>query len=110
MILVTMKILFAMLSGSVVLMMQNTPPDAAALQRMAARFAPTGVTADITSLPQSERSALMKMIDAAKVIDAIFLRQVWAGNEALLLDLLQDQSPLGRARLHYFMVNKGPWS
>jgi Peptidase family M49 len=105
-----MKILFAMLLGSIVLMMQNTPPDAAALQRMAARFAPTDVTADITSLPPSEHLALMKMIEAAKVMDAIFLRQVWAGNEPLLLDLLQDQSPLGRARLHYFMVNKGPWS
>src|SRR5262249_20336001 len=42
--------------------------------------------------------------------DAIFLRQVWAGNESVLLDLIRDQSPLGRARLHYFMINKGPWS
>src|SRR5207302_8967926 len=76
----------------------------------AARFAPTDITADLSSLPPAERSALAKLIEAAKVMDGIFLRQVWAGNEAMLLDLLKDQSPLGRARLHYFLINKGPWS
>jgi hypothetical protein len=53
---------------------------------------------------------LTKLVEAAKVMDGIFLRQVWAGNEAMLLDLLRDQSRLGRARLHYFLINKGPWS
>ena len=28
----------------------------------------------------------------------------------MLLDLAGDQSPEGRARLHYFLINKGPWS
>src|SRR4030095_7418978 len=42
-------------------------------------------------------------------MDALFLRQVWAGNQALLLDLSQDRSPLGQARLHAFLQNKGPW-
>src|SRR5207302_670720 len=41
---------------------------------------------------------------------AIFLRQVWAGNSSMLLALLADRSPLGRARVHAFLVNKGPWS
>src|SRR5690606_19718952 len=36
--------------------------------------------------------------------------QVWAGNETLLLELLEDRSPLGEARLRYFLINKGPWS
>src|SRR5207302_7267210 len=40
----------------------------------------------------------------------LFLRQVWAGNDAMLLDLVKDQTPTGRARLHYFLINKGPWS
>ena len=50
------------------------------------------------------------MVEAAKVFDALFLRQVWDGNETLLLDLSRDDSPLGRARRHYFLINKGPWS
>jgi hypothetical protein len=28
----------------------------------------------------------------------------------MLADLARDQSPEGRARLHYFLINKGPWS
>jgi hypothetical protein len=43
-------------------------------------------------------------------MDALFLEQVWAGNEALLTSLLGDESPVRRARLHYFLINKGPWS
>ena len=77
---------------------------------MAARFAPVDLTADIAALPANERQALAKMVEAAKVFDALFLRQVWDGNETMLLDLARDGSPLGRARLHYFLINKGPWS
>jgi hypothetical protein len=105
-----MKTLLIVLLSIMVLTMQNKLPDAASIERMAARFAPTDVTADITGLPGSERTALLKLIEAAKVMDGIFLRQVWAGNETVLLDLIKDQTPLGRARLHYFMINKGPWS
>ena len=43
-------------------------------------------------------------------MDTLFLRQAWAGNETLLLDLARDRTPLGRARLRYFVLNKGPWS
>jgi hypothetical protein len=80
------------------------------LETMAARFAPVDLSADIFTLPANERQALVKLVEAAKVFDALFLRQVWDGNESQLLDLARDNSPLGRARLHYFLINKGPWS
>ena len=64
----------------------------------------------LSTLPPNERQALAKLVEAAKVFDALFLRQVWAGNEPMLLTLLGDTSELGRARLHYFLINKGPWS
>jgi len=80
------------------------------LESMAARFAPVDLTADISKLPDNERKALAKLVEAAKVFDALFLRQVWNGNESVLLDLMRDGSPLGRARLHFFLINKGPWS
>ncbi|MGE5049597.1 MAG: dipeptidyl-peptidase 3 family protein [Deltaproteobacteria bacterium] len=85
-------------------------PDAATLRKMAARFAPTEVTADLSRLPAREREALAKMVEAARLMDTIYLRQAWAGNEPLLLRLSQDASPLGRARLHLFVIDKGPWS
>ena len=84
-------------------------PDAAALNKLSARFAPVDLVVDIQALPAGERAALVELIAAAKIMDALFLRQVWAGNETLLLDLLRDRSPLGQARLHAFLQNKGPW-
>ena len=84
--------------------------DTAGLQQMTARFTPTEISADLSTLSATDRKVLAKLIEASKIIDAIFLRQVWAGNEAMLLDLVRDPTPLGRARLHYFLINKGPWS
>jgi len=88
----------------------HTDPMVQQLQSMTARFAPVDLTADISGLPANERRALAKLVEAAAVLDALFLRQVWPGNEGLLLTLLRDESELGRARLHYFLINKGPWS
>ena len=85
-------------------------PDAAALRRAEARFAPVDLRVDLSRLPPSERAALAKLVEAARVMDALFLRQVWAGNEALLLALARDETPLGRARLQAFLRYKGPWS
>jgi hypothetical protein len=85
-------------------------PDEAHLRAMTARFAPVDIGADVTGLPASERTALVRMIEAARVLDPLYLRQVWGGNGALLLELMADRSSLGQARLHAFLVNRGPWS
>jgi len=85
------------------------PPDAAALNKLSARLAPVDLKVDVQALPAGERAALAELIAASKIMDALFLRQVWAGNGTLLLDLIQDRSPLGQARLHAFLQNKGPW-
>jgi len=85
-------------------------PDAARLEAMAARFAPVPIGADISKLPANERQALARLVEAARILDPLFVRQSWAGSEALLMQLLADTTPLGRARLHYFLINKGPWS
>jgi len=85
-------------------------PDLAELRRQTARYAPVELNPDLSRLPEGERRALAKMVEAAYVLDAIYLRQVWAGNESLLLQLAQDPTPLGRERLRAFVLNKGPWS
>jgi len=74
------------------------------------RFAPTTLTANTASLSPNDRQALLKIVAAAKLFDALYLRQIWSGNAALLKKLQANQSLLGRMRLHYFMINKGPWS
>src|SRR3982751_4552387 len=89
---------------------QQNDDAARELEARAARFAPVDLSADLSAIPDNERQALKRLVLASKIIDALFLRQVWAGNEAMLLDLVRDRSALGNARLHYFILNKGPWS
>lgn len=85
-------------------------PSLAQLEKMTARFAPAPLRVDVSKLSAGDRAALAKLIDAARVVNHIFLQQVWSGNLALYDKLKQDRSPLGKARLDYFWLNKGPWS
>ncbi len=99
----------AMLTSLLLLSLTGLPTEAE-LKTQVARFAPTELKADLSQLPASEKTALAALVRAAKRLDSLFLAQVWGGNPSLLLSLSQDPSPLGKARLHAFLVNKGPWS
>ena len=85
-------------------------PDLAQLQKMIARFQPTELRVDVSKLSPGDRQALGKLIEAARVLNDIFLTQFWSGNHALYAKLRQDTTPLGKARLDYFWLNKSPWS
>jgi hypothetical protein len=92
----------------------SSVPDAAELRTMTARFAPVEIAADTAALPERERRTLARLVEAARIMDALFLRQAWSGNDALLQELSRAAVAPGtadaRARLHYFLINKGPWS
>jgi len=85
-------------------------PNLAQLEKMTARFRPTELRVDVAKLSAGDRQALAKLIEASEVLNGIFLQQLWSGNPALYAKLRQDATPLGRARLHYFWINKSPWS
>jgi len=80
------------------------------LAKKISRFAPTTLTANTARLSLGDRKALKKIIEAARLLDPLFLRQVWSGNDELHKKLEADKSALGRQRLHYFLINDGPWS
>jgi Peptidase family M49 len=73
------------------------------------QFVPVVIAADVSDLPANERQALEALIDAARLLDPIFDRQVWAGNPALAGTLEADTSSLGQARYEYFRIMRGPW-
>ena len=77
---------------------------------MAARFAPTPLNVDLDQLSAGDKTALTKLIQAGRVVDQLFLEQLWGGNVALYKKLLEDDSEIGKARLHLFWIYKGPWS
>jgi hypothetical protein len=80
------------------------------LEKKIRRFSPTTLTADTSKLSTGDQQALAKIIAAAKLMDPLFLRQVWSGNDALYKKLLADKTSVGAQRLHYFLINDGPWS
>ena len=88
----------------------GTQPDLAQLEKMASRFAPTPLRVDTSKLSSGDRQALVKLIEAARILNDIFMQQMWDGNLALYRQLQKDTTPLGKARLHYFWINKAPWS
>jgi hypothetical protein len=82
----------------------------AELQKMTERFAPVELRVDTSKLSSGDRAALVQLIEASRVLNRIFLEQMWTGNLALERKLRADSTPLGKARLEEFLLNKGPWS
>src|ERR1700757_2218043 len=89
---------------------KKSPPSLEQLQKMTARFAPTPLRVDTNSLSAGDRQALVKLLEAARILNDIFMKQLWVGNPLWYARLQLDTTPLGKARLHYFWINKGPWS
>ena len=88
----------------------SASPVVTAIETQLKRFAPVDIAADVNALPPKEREALSKLVAAARLMDGLFLDQVWAGNTSTLTALAADRTPEGAAELHYFILNKGPWS
>ena len=81
-------------------------PDVAA---RLAKYAPTTLGADISALPEGERRALGELIAAGRVMDELFLRQVWTGNPELRDLVAGYQGADAEAVREFFDVNFGPW-
>lgn len=87
-----------------------TIPNLAQLKQMEARFAPVELHVNTSALSPGDHQALGKLLQAADLINDIFMMQLWSGDQAMYAQLQHDTSPLGKARLDYFWLNKGPWS
>src|SRR5262249_15391406 len=105
-----MKKLLLFVMATIITSAAQNIPNGAELNKMAARFAPTPLIVDTSVLSPGDKQALVKLIQASQVVNRLFMQQLWSGNLALYKKLQQDKTPLGRARLRYFWINKGPWS
>ena len=79
------------------------------LRTLNAHFAPVDLVVNLDAVPANEKQALAKLVEASRTIDSLFQRQVWAGNADMLRALAQDDSPVGRERLAFFLSQQGPW-
>jgi len=78
------------------------------LQKKIAQFVPVIITS-ATELTEGEKKVLDLLIEASSHLDPIFNRQVWKGYKELREKLEADKTPLGKAKLEYFDIMRGPW-
>jgi len=89
---------------------QATIPNLPQLETMISRFASTPLRVDTSKLSPGDRDAVIKLVQAARILNDVFMQQYWSGDQALYARLQKDATPLGKARLRYFWINKSPWS
>src|SRR4051794_31703283 len=89
---------------------KSTLPNLEELQQMTRRFAPTPLKVNTSNLSSGDRKALVKLLEAGRLLNHVFMQQYWSRDVELYAQLQKDKSSLGKARLHYFWLNKGPWS
>jgi len=85
-------------------------PNFAQLKKMRARFARAEMRVDAARLPDGDRKALVKLIQAGRLMNEIYMRQVWSANPATYAKAQSNLSALGRERMLYYWINKAPWS
>src|ERR1700730_14986697 len=72
----------------------------------------TPIDYDRKLLDERETRAVQKLVEASRLLDEIFLRQVWQGNPALrdrLAASLRAGEPGAAPAFALFEIHKGPW-
>ncbi len=85
---------------------EMTPPVAVnPIQKQLAKFAPTVIEYDKSQLSEGDQVAVLKLVEAAKLMDKIFWQQAYHGELTMDSEML-DRIPGAR---DYFQINFGPY-
>ena len=79
------------------------------LKQKTARFAKTELTYDTSLLDERQTVVLKKLYEAAKIIDEIYLDQVYSKNKKIKAELEKGSSEENRLTLQYFNMMFGPF-
>ncbi|RMH76739.1 MAG: peptidase [Calditrichaeota bacterium] len=79
------------------------------VKKQLAKFKPVEIGTDLSRLSESDRRALMKLVQAAQLMDEIFLRQVYHKNVAIREALNNSDNPQFAFLKDYFDINFGPF-
>ena len=74
-----------------------------------AQFVPQTLTAAVDHLSEGDRLALRHLVDAAEAMNAIFLRQAWAGNPEFASRVAEYGGRDAAALRDYYRIMYGPW-
>lgn len=83
--------------------------DISHVEKQLAKFKPVEIGYDSTQLSEGDRKALLKLVAAGKMMDEIFLRQVFHKNVAIREALRRSSHPNAPTLLEFFNLNFGPF-
>lgn len=75
-----------------------------------AKLAPVQLQADLSGLSSKDFQVLIRLVEAAKIMDEIFLLQVNPENPAIRAALQQSDDPQDSLYLELFTIMFGPWN
>src|SRR5690606_4522517 len=73
------------------------------------QFAPTEIKYDENQLSDNDKIVVQKLYEASKIMDEIFLEQVYSKNNEIKNRLENDDSPLAKLQLEYYKIMAGPF-
>ncbi len=86
-----------------------TQPIAPDVAQRRAKFARIEMAADLAGLAAEDRELLQALLPAARQMDEIFLRQVWAGNPALREEMRSWSGERVEDARALYEIHRGPW-
>lgn len=75
-----------------------------------AKLAPVELQADLSGLSSKDFQVLIRLVEAAKIMDELFLLQVNPENPAIRAALQQSDDPQDSLYLELFTIMFGPWN
>lgn len=88
---------------------QNDLEETSMLKEKIAKFIPVEIKYDKTLLSDREKVVLEKLYRASKIIDEIFLEQVYSKNNQIKAELKNNKSEIANLQLQYFNIMAGPF-
>ncbi|MBK8947026.1 MAG: peptidase [Ignavibacteriae bacterium] len=79
------------------------------MEEKISQYAVTNIKYDKNLLDENQKIIIEKLYKAAKIIDEIFLEQVYSKNYDIKQQLVNSDEPLDKLKLAYFNINFGPF-
>ncbi len=88
----------------------NQSEDIEMVKEQIAKFAPTELNYDASNLDERQKVVVEKLYRAAKIMDEIFLDQVYSKNNEIRADLLLQDTEEAKYQLELFNIMFGPFN
>jgi hypothetical protein len=86
------------------------PEDITMIKETIDKFVPTELNYDSSNLDEREKMVVEKLYRASKIMDEIFLEQVYSKNDEIKAKLMSENTELAKLQLELFSIMFGPFN